>query len=417
MRRPNTNGFQHMNRLRGIIRNQQESTDRRWMESILDPTGVDWRRMSGLLTPMDCHRVAAVESVVTRFRSLMELTIDAACFLDGERRIILFNAAAEKLFGYPGPMLKGMTLETLIPALVEADCRFATSPNPAVMGLEARDLQGRRADGTEFPVTLTRATVVPGVESLVLIRDETQRRHLECEVLEAAAIECRRIGQDLHDVTGQELTALSLFASGLAKLLEQARPAGFSINQSVMLLPEMFQKLVDTVSGLRQGLADAARHAHDLSHGILPFPIEPTELEDRLQALCEMISGLRSIHCRVSYPPEVRHINSELNCDTSTQLYRIVQEAVTNAVKHGHADEIQIALRHSGDRLTLEVRDNGTGMSVPAARPNGNSQAGAGLKNMAYRARQIGGILETEACGPGSQGGMVVRCVVPLRGH
>jgi PAS domain S-box-containing protein len=390
-------------------RHASDSADRQWIEEVLASAGDDPCRISDLLTETGTRRENAHDGVQLRFRALMDISSDAVLFVDQENRVVLCNETAERMFGYSGTALVGMRLETFLSSVAGPDPVPPVTPGDKAVSPEVQSFRGRRLDGTEFPATVSAACVVPEGEIIVVIRDETHLRGLECEVLEAAAHECQRIGQDLHDVTGQELTALLLMASGLAKLLGSAETTGSQGKSSVTLSLDDFRKFREMIGSLRQGLADAAKHAQDLSHGILPFPIEPTELGDRLQALCEMISGLRSVHCRVSFPPEVRHINSALNCDTSTQLYRIVQEAVTNAVKHGQADEIHIALKHDGTRLTLEIQDNGKGIQSAQAQRNGVPPSGAGLKNMEYRARQIGGILETESP---SGGGTVVRCVV-----
>lgn len=416
MRRLTNGRFQDTGSVHGNGRHTGGSADRKWIEEVLASAGNDPCRISGLLTEPRTQRAKVPERDEQRFRSMMEVSSDAVVFLDQENRVILCNETAERMFGYSGNTLAGMRLEAFLSSVAMPDIELSGSPGFQMCSTEEQSFRGRRADGTDFPAKVSAASVIAERESLVVIRDETHLRRLECEVLEAAAIECRRIGQDLHDVTGQELTAMSLFASGLSKMLAAVEKARRPDENSVTLSLEDFRKIRETTVSLRLGLADAAKHAQDLSHGILPFPIEPTELEERLQSLCEMISGLRSVHCRVTYPPEVRHINSALNCDTSTQLYRIVQEAVTNAVRHGRADEIHIALKHDSSRLTLEIQDNGQGMETSRAQRNGTPPMGAGLRNMEYRARQIGGVLETESP---SGGGTVVRCVVQIRdnGH
>jgi two-component system sensor kinase FixL len=393
-------------------RHANDLDDGQWIREVLGSVGDEPCRISDLLTDTGTRRQQVHDGDQRRFRSLMDTSSDAVFFVDQENRVLHCNKTAERMFGYSSTALAGLRLEAILSSVAGPDPEPPGTPGSEATISEEQSFRGRRLDGTDFPATVSAAAVVPESESLVIIRDETHLRRLECEVLEAAAIECRRIGQDLHDVTGQELTALSLIASGLAKMLASAETTGRMDETSLTLGRADFRKVRETVGSLRQGLADAAKHAQDLSHGILPFPIEPTELEERLQALCEMISGLRSVHCRVSFPPEVRHINSALNCDTSTQLYRIVQEAVTNAVRHGQADEIHIALKHDGSRLTLEIQDNGKGIQSSQALRNGAALAGAGLRNMEYRARQIGGILETESP---SGGGTVVRCVVQIR--
>lgn len=411
MRRLTNNRLHDRGRVHGSGLHAGDSADRQWIEEVLASAGDDPCRISDLLTETGTRRENGHNGVQLRFRSLMDISSDAVLFVDQQNRVVLFNETAERMFGYSGTALAGTQLEAILSSVAGPDAE-----PPGTLGdkasSEEQTFRGRRLDGTEFPAGVSAASVVPESESIVVIRDETHLRSLECEVLEAAAIECRRIGQDLHDVTGQELTALLLMASGLAKMLAIAETTGRPGEGSITLSLDDFRKFRETVGSLRQGLADAAKHAQDLSHGILPFPIEPTELEERLQALSEMISGLRSVHCRVSFSPEVRHINSALNCDTSTQLYRIVQEAVTNAVRHGQADEIHIALKHDGARLTLEIKDNGRGIQSAQAQRNGIAIAGAGLRNMEYRARQIGGILETESP---SGGGTVVRCAVQIR--
>jgi two-component system, LuxR family, sensor kinase FixL len=224
-------------------------------------------------------------------------------------------------------------------------------------------------------------------EVVVTVRDFTDRVELEREVIASGERERTRIGQDLHD--------------GLAQLLIGVR----------LLLTALRDKLAVAGSPLR-GDADSAvdlvsraiTQTSELAHGLSPIP-KRGRLSDALRQLGTESEQLLGVHCNVTclgfeIPPTLQET-------TATHLYRIAQEAITNAVKHGKATCIEIGCVSSEGRLELTIADNGIG--IP---PGATEGGGLGLHIMSYRARGIGGELSVL---PRAGGGTVVRCQASLR--
>jgi signal transduction histidine kinase len=229
-----------------------------------------------------------------------------------------------------------------------------------------------------------------------IVHDLTGRRQLEQEVLHASTDEQRRIGQDLHDGLCQELVSLSMGAELVAKRLDSTSP------------PD-----ANAVRKLSDDVQSAAEQARRLSHGLNPVDVEAGGLAGALEHLARRVTESTSIQCRLTHHPL-----PPLTEDVTTNLYRIAQEAVGNAVKHARASRIEIRLRAGGDgAVTLEVTDDGRGIGPdvtasrggPRPRGGGGGGPGIGVRTMTYRARVIGGDL-TIARRRG--GGTVVTCSV-----
>jgi PAS domain S-box-containing protein len=210
-----------------------------------------------------------------------------------------------------------------------------------------------------------------------------ERRALERQLLEVAAAEQRRIGQDLHDGVGQELTGLSLMAQSLLEILPDRSRAEAKIAA----------KIADV-------LQRAVRRVRILSRGLIPVEVDAEGLMAALGELAGRTSELHAVDCRFECP-EPAFVEDN---NTATHLYQIAQEAVTNALKHGHVKQICIGLHSDEDALTLSVRDDGVGLPE-AARDTG----GLGLKIMRYRAGLINAAFEI---GPADGGGTLVKCIL-----
>ena len=222
----------------------------------------------------------------------------------------------------------------------------------------------------------------------VLQREMAARLRLEEEILEISESERQRIGQDLHDDLGQQVAGAVFLSQALARELTLlSSPAA----QSASRLMETLQRALDLTRTLARGLHPVAMEVGGLSHA--------------LSELVEKTSQLFGNHCEFSCPQPV----SDLDNTQATHLYRIAQESVTNAVKHGRASHIAVSLIETPLTLVLSIRDNGTGFSHPAPKAEG-----MGLRIMRYRADIIGGDL-TLASPP--SGGTTVTCTLhrPLK--
>ena len=197
-----------------------------------------------------------------------------------------------------------------------------------------------------------------------LVVAEEDVRRLEQEVLNISEQEQRRIGQDLHDGICQQLAGIEL----MSQVLEQAL-APKSKKQSIQA-GQIAAHVRETIAQTRM-----------LAHGLCPVVLESEGLMSALQELAHATSKMFGVDCvfRCARPVHI-HDNP-----TATHLYRIAQEAVSNALKHGKSRHIEIDLASDDDRIFLAVKDDGCG--IPAEPP----RTGAGLRIMQYRASMIGG--------------------------
>jgi len=218
----------------------------------------------------------------------------------------------------------------------------------------------------------------------VALLEHTQQ--LERQIIAISDRERERVGRDLHDGICQHLAAIGFAASSLKRDLEEKAPAESEAAAEIAAL-----------------LKDAVVQTRDLARGLSPVERDEGGLESALEELAASATHLLGIHC--SLTAEVSHDIADNTRDL--HLFRIAQEALNNATKHGHATHVVINLLQAGPRLVLQICDDGIGFA-----PEKVHGAGIGLSIMEYRARTIGGVLEIR---PGSPTGMIVSCTVPIR--
>jgi PAS domain S-box-containing protein len=230
------------------------------------------------------------------------------------------------------------------------------------------------------------ARVVPSGEAevLVIIRDFTAQRRLEQEVLTISAREQQRIGKDLHDDLGQLLTGLGFLAQALEHKLGQKSPAEAS-----------------DAAQLGQLAAQALAHTRTLARGLFPAELATKGLVPALQELAYNVEKLFRISCMVQTIEGLDFSDSAM----AEQVYRLVQEAVSNAVKHGRANKLLISLSANQFGTIVMIQDNG--ISIPHA---ALEKPGLGIRIMRYRARCIGADLEIR---PAPDCGTTVTCAIP----
>ena len=217
-----------------------------------------------------------------------------------------------------------------------------------------------------------------------VFRDITDQRRLEAELLTAAENERQRIGRDLHDSLGQSLTAIGYLADAVREDLARAK-----------------RSEADDVRKLGRLIGQTAAEAHALARGLLLADLKRGGLAAALQELAFRTQELFGGTCRYSGPGTL----PPLDVQTAGQLYRIAQEAVTNAGKHGKAKRIEIRLAKDRRGLLLSVRDTGKG--IAAKKKTGS---GLGLDIMRYRAGLIGATLWIDSQ---PRRGTTVNCLLP----
>jgi signal transduction histidine kinase len=235
------------------------------------------------------------------------------------------------------------------------------------------------------------------------------RKQLQAHVLEIASEEQSRIGQELHDGTQQELTGLSLFAGTAKELLNHATRSDVQNNVAWVLQDRDFQQIQQTISKLNLGLLEANQHVHKLSHGIMPVEIDAQGLRLALAELATSTNEHHEINCHFESSGS-GIIKSSL---VATQLYRIAQESLNNAIKHGKATDIRISLAQYPKKIVLDICDNGVGFAPPPSADASATEGGFGLRIMQYRASILGGNLQVIR-NDGS--GVTIRCIIPVKG-
>jgi two-component system, chemotaxis family, CheB/CheR fusion protein len=367
-----------------------------------------------------------------RFRVLVEGASDYAMFLlDPENTITFWSAGAEKIFGWsqeeavgqsgamiftPEDRKRGKVEEEINTALNDGralDRRFHLRKDGSrfwtdgvLMRIDdeagklrgfakvARDATDQRRVEDELAHSRDEMEqrVVERTRELVAMNNELeramqQRQQLERELLEISEREKRRVGEDLHDMVCQELTATALFLQSSAKKMAKENLAAAktlaesaeTVNRNVVLARSLaggLQAIELSASGLKHALRELAAQA------------------------CEN-TGIKC-HLRVARGVRVRDDTVALH------LYRVAQEAVTNAVKHSGAKNVLISLDHDKTHVCVSVQDDGKGFSVEKRRKG----KGLGLHMMRYRANALGGELRIERR---KTGGMDVTCKIPVK--
>lgn len=213
-----------------------------------------------------------------------------------------------------------------------------------------------------------------------------ERKRLETELLEIAENERRRIGLDLHDDLGQKLTGMLLISRAMEQRLRREK-----------------HREVDELNRVCELIEQTMLHTHNLAHHFSSIDATGGELEQVLKELSTTVVTTFGIPCEVTIKGEVPGLPE----NASAQFYKIAQEAVSNAIKHGKASRVWISVVTNADRLVFSLRNDGVPFSPPA-----NRKARMGLRTMNYRANTIGATFDIR---PAPKNGTIVSCVLPLK--
>ncbi|HUW19335.1 MAG TPA: PAS domain S-box protein [Sedimentisphaerales bacterium] len=222
-----------------------------------------------------------------------------------------------------------------------------------------------------------------------LVQEIDRRKRLERDILDVSEREKRLIGQELHDSIGQQFTGIAF----MTKVLEQK-------------LARMLPEEAASVQAIAKLISQTTDQARSLAKGLHPLDLDADNLVPALQELAANTMHLFNIRCTFNcYGP----VKAE-DATTVVNLYRIAQESITNAIKHGKAKHVQLVLDTDRDKSFLRVISDG----VDFPEDVGGRGAGMGLQIMSHRAEMISGSLDV--C-KGKQGGTVVTCVFPKAKH
>lgn len=216
---------------------------------------------------------------------------------------------------------------------------------------------------------LHRSTLPDGKRRFVgMIMPIPEQKHLEWECLRVSERECNRIGQELHDDLCQVLAGVAFMMHVLGE-------------KTAKVAPEVSAEIRDLTAQV-QGATDRVRA---MSHGLFPAQVNYTTLRDALNQLSKQTRTRFSVEFVLDLPRKLPPHSPE----QIVQVYRICQEAISNAVRHGTAKTIRIVVTTVGTSLQLSIEDDGKGFPASSSRPEG-----IGMHVMQYRARVLGGSIK-----------------------
>jgi PAS domain S-box-containing protein len=339
--------------------------------------------------------------LAARLSGLLDSAMDAIITVDESQRIVLYNRAAEKIFGWTTEEALGQPLSKLMPE------RFRSGHGAYVQrfgstGVTSRRMgdntvvYGRRADGEEFPMeaSISQLKTADGKLFTVILRDVTERVRAQEErsAFAAAAHAIReeektRVARELHDELAQSLTALKMDTIWLRDNAGEA--------------PDKLQpKLADMLSMLDRAVASTRRIAADLR----PLMLDDLGLVPAIEWLVSNFSQRSGVETTLKADEEL-----ELREPYATAVFRIVQESLVNVGKHAAATEVTVSIEQVGDAVELVVQDNGKGFVTSAPR----KPQSLGLMGLRERAQLLRGSVSIDSA-PGEGTRVSVR--IPMDG-
>lgn len=323
-------------------------------------------------------------------RSIVNTAADAIITIDAHGTIETFNPAAERMFGYVAAEVVGRNVSILMPLPYRNEhdgyiVRYLKTGGARAIGVRP-EVSGLRKDGTTFPLDIA-VSRMGNRHFAGILRDISDRRRFEWRTAESQLEERRHLAQELHDEIGGHMTGLGLLAQSLQAELAK---------RGEVPLAAKAQEVAQSISDAHQRLRSVVR-------GLMP-PIEAGRegLITALRNLAEQYQNTSEVTCRFQCDPPVYVEDSMI----ALHLFRIAQEAVNNALRHGQPKLITVRLGRLAQHLELVVADDGRGLQEV---PSGH--AGIGLESVRQRVRLLGGECSIQS---GEGGGTAVRCRVPL---
>jgi PAS domain S-box-containing protein len=314
-----------------------------------------------------------------RVAGLLDAAMDGIITVDHEQRILMYNRAAEKIFGWPQMRVMGQKLDILLPP------RFRNSHAGHVRrfgatGVTSRRMcgstvvYGLRKSGDEFPVdaSISQLDSPEGKLYTVILRDVTERvraqEDLAAFAKQASAIreqEKSRVARELHDELAQSLTAIKMDTIWLKENMNGDALAAAA-------------KVADMLKMIDGAVASTRRIASDLR----PLVLDDLGLMPAIEWLAHNFQQRSGVPCHVEADEDF-----ELGEPYATAVFRIIQESLMNVAKHARARRVDVLVQPVEGGLRLKVRDDGVGFDPKAARKEGS----LGLAGVRERAQLLKG--------------------------
>ena len=326
-----------------------------------------------------------------RLAGILDSALDCIITIDDRGRVLEFNAAAERTFGYRVDEVVGLEMVDLIvpPALKDAHrqgfARYLETGEARLLD-QRIEIVGMRADGSEFPVELTITRIpLPGRPTFTgFVRDITERRQAEKDLrasrqrlVEAQDTERRRLERNLHDGAQQRLVSLAL-----ALRLARERAVGAP------------KEATDLLERAAEELALALGELRELARGIHPAILTERGLGPALEGVV----------ARSAFPVELTAMPGErLPEPVEAAAFYLICESLANVAKHANASKATISVVRSDGRVVIEVADDGVG--------GADAAKGSGLRGLVDRVEALDGTLELQS---ERAGGTRLRAEIPL---
>lgn len=308
----------------------------------------------------------AIDQQAETFQILAQTAREGIILADTAGIIQFVNPAAEKIFGYRRGELTGENVRRLMPS-EHGQAHDGYMKNYLQTGIAriigtGRQLTAVRKDGSRLPIYLSIGDIKTSHSRLFagVIMDISEQQQLQREILEIPVSEQRRIGQELHDGLGQQLTGLGLLATSLVNKASK---------------PEF-----ELATRLAAGLQEAISQVRALSRGLMPVDIDSEGFTNSLENLVANIRAQSDTEIDLEIRQRIRVADSI----AALHLYRITQEAINNAIKHAHASRISIEVGILDGRGYLSVEDDGIGFPRSIEKIQG-----LGLRIMKHRCSLI----------------------------
>jgi PAS domain S-box-containing protein len=307
--------------------------------------------------------------------------------IDSDMKVQIWNPAAENIFGWSYKDVIGNLVPFCSKHAGFEHCQLCEMIEEKQFYMD-QELHRMRKDGKIINLNISAVPLfTPSKEMsgvMVVIDDISERKYLEEEVLNISEREQQRIGHELHDGVVQELTGISYLSEILCDDLRKKSP-----DEAMRI-----EKIIDMIHSTRHEVRNLAR-------GLAPVNIGQIGLISALQTLCLTLQNNFDVHCELKCDENIE-INDE---KISLNLFRIAQEAATNAIRHSNTDVISIQLLSRFNSIELTISDKGDGF-----RYNPVSYSGMGLKIMKYRSHLLNGEFHVNTQ---PTHGTTVVCIVP----